>query len=228
MTSTAHPWSSRRCLQPTLRPAPAGHGNLPGVTQDRSAGLDAAGELHRYLQQARDGVLSRLDGLGDYNIRRPLTPTGTNLLGLVKHLASIEFGYLGDCLGRPSPIRLPWVEDGSIWDSADMWATLGQSRADLTGLYQSAWRHSDESIGELGLTAPAHVPWWPEQRRDTTSGALLIRVLAETAQHAGHADIVRELIDGRAGHDHSDVGDSQWWASHLARVQQAADTFRHR
>jgi len=198
------------------------------VTQDRSAGLDAAGELHRYLQQARDGVLSRLDGLGDYNIRRPLTPTGTNLLGLVKHLASIEFGYLGDCLGRPSPIRLPWVEDGSIWDSADMWATLGQSRADLTGLYQSAWRHSDESIGELGLTAPAHVPWWPEQRRDTTSGALLIRVLAETAQHAGHADIVRELIDGRAGPDHDDAGDSQWWASHLARVQQAADTFRHR
>jgi hypothetical protein len=198
------------------------------VTQERSTGLDAAGELHRYLQDARDGVLSRLDGLGDYDIRRPLTPTGTNLLGLVKHLASIEFGYLGDCLGRPAPTRLPWVEDGSIWDSADMWATPGQSRADLTSLYQSAWRHSDESIGELGLAAPAHVPWWPQQRRDTTSGALLIRVLAETAQHAGHADIVRELIDGRAGQDHDDIGDSHWWASHLARVQQAADTFHHR
>jgi hypothetical protein len=198
------------------------------VTQARLAGPDPTGELRHYLQEARDGVLSRLDGLGDYDIRRPLTPTGTNLLGLVKHLASIEFGYLGDCLGRPSPIRLPWVEDGSIWDSADMWATPGQSRADLTGLYQSAWRHSDESISEFGLTAPAHVPWWPEQRRDTTSGALLIRVLAETAQHAGHADIVRELIDGRAGQNHDDVGDSQWWASHLARVQQAADTFQRR
>jgi hypothetical protein len=198
------------------------------VTQEQPAGLDAAGELHRYLQEARDGVLSRLDGLSDYNIRRPLTPTGTNLLGLVKHLASIEFGYLGDCLGRPSPIRLPWVEDGSIWDSADMWATPGQSRADLTGLYQSAWRHSDQSISELGLTAPAHVPWWPQQRRDTTSGALLIRVLAETAQHAGHADIVREMIDGRAGQDHDDASDAQWWASYLDRVQQAADTFQHR
>jgi hypothetical protein len=205
----------------------AGRGNLREVTQERPAGMDLTGELHRYLQEARDGVLSRLDGLGDYDIRRPLTPTGTNLLGLVKHLASIEFGYLGDCLGRPSPIRLPWVEDGSIWDSADMWATPHESRADLTGLYQSAWRHSDQSISELGLTAPAHVSWWPEERRDTTSGALLIRVLAETAQHAGHADIVRELIDGRAGQDHDDVGDSQWWASYLARVQQAADTFQH-
>ena len=206
----------------------AGHGNLPGVTQERSAGLDVPGELHRYLQEARDRVLSSLDGLGDYDIRRPLTPTGTNLLGLVKHLASIESGYLGDCLGRPSPIRLPWVEDGSIEDGADMWAAPGESRADLTGLYQSAWRHSDESISDLGLTAPAHVPWWPEQRRDTTSGALLIRVLAETAQHAGHADIVRELIDGRAGQNQDDAGDSQWWASYLARVQQTAITFHPR
>jgi hypothetical protein len=205
----------------------AGRGNLRGVTEERSAALDVAGELRHYLQEARDGVLSRLDGLGEYDIRRPLTPTGTNLLGLVKHLTSIESGYLGDCLGRRSPIRLPWVEDGSIWDGADMWATPGESRADLTGLYQSAWRHSDQSINELGLSAPAHVPWWRENHRDTTSGALLIRVLAETAQHAGHADITRELIDGRGGQDHDDVGDSRWWASYHARVQQAADAFEH-
>lgn len=204
----------------------AGPGSLPGMAEERSTGPDVAGELHDYLQQARDGVLSRLDGLGEYDIRRPLTPTGTNLLGLVKHLAGIEFGYLGDCLGRPSPIRLPWVEDGSIWDSADMWATPDESRADLIGLYQSAWRHADESVRALGLTAPARVPWWREGHRDTTSGALLIRVLAETAQHAGHADIVRELIDGRAGQDHDDVGDSRWWASYLAGVQQAAEAFQ--
>lgn len=185
-------------------------------------------ELHRNLRQVRAALLSRLDGLGEYGLRRPLTPTGTNLLGLIKHLAGLEYGYLGESFGRPAPEPIPWIADGSIWDGADMWATPDESRAELIGFYQSAWRHSDESISELGLAAPAHVPWWREQRRDTTSGALLIRVLAETAQHAGHADIVRELIDGRAGQDHDDVGDSRWWASYVARVQQAAEAFQQR
>jgi uncharacterized damage-inducible protein DinB len=185
-----------------------------------------ADDLHRYLQQARDSVLASLDGLSEYDVRRPVTPTATNLLGLVKHLASLELGYLGDSVGRPSPVRLPWVEDESIWDSADMWATAEETREDMVALYQTAWRHSDQSIGQLGLDAPARVSWWPEERRGTTFGSLLVRVVAETAQHAGHADILREMIDGRSGRDHDQVGDAAWWARHLERVQQAAD--RHR
>jgi Protein of unknown function (DUF664) len=195
------------------------------MTEERQAGPALTAELLRYLQQGRDGVLSRLDGVAEYDVRRPMTPTGTSLLGLVKHLAGVELSSLGECLGRPASILLPWVEDGSIWEGADMWATPDESRADLIGLYQSAWRHSDESISELGLAAPAHVPWWPEGQRDTTSGALLIRVVAETAQHAGHADIMRELIDGRGGKDH-DVWDSGQWTAYHGRVQQAADAFR--
>jgi hypothetical protein len=185
-----------------------------------------ASDLHRYLQQSRDSVLASLDGLTDYDIRRPMTPTGTNLLGLVKHLAGIELGYLGDCVGRPSPVRLPWVEDDSIWDGADMWATAEEAREDLLDLYRTAWQHSDESIDQLGLDAPAEVSWWPEERRQTTLGSLLVRVVAETAQHAGHADIIREMIDGRAGSDHDAAGDEARWADYVARVQEAAD--RHR
>jgi hypothetical protein len=185
-----------------------------------------AADLHRYLQQSRERVLASLDGLTEYDIRRPMTPTATSLLGLVKHLVGIEFGYLGDCVGRPSPVRLPWVEDESIWDSADMWATAEETRDELVGLYRAAWQHSDESIDQLSLDAPAQVSWWPEERRDTTFGSLLVRVVAETAQHAGHADIVREMIDGRTGANPDDAGDAAWWARYVERVQQAADSHR--
>ncbi|SFW82464.1 DinB family protein [Amycolatopsis australiensis] len=191
--------------------------------------MDAlAGDLHRYLQEKRESVLASLSGLGEYDVRRPLTPTGTNLLGLVKHLIGIEFGTLGDCVGRPAPVRLPWVEDGSIWDGADMWATAEESREELVELYRTAWRHTDETIELLPLDAPATVPWWPEERRRTTFGSLLVRTTAETAHHAGHADVVRELIDGRPGPDHDDIGDAAWWDRYLARVRDAAEPFRPR
>jgi hypothetical protein len=185
-----------------------------------------AADLLGYLQESRDQVLGSLDGLSEYDIRRPMTPSGTNLLGLVKHLAGIELSYLGESVGRPSPVRLPWIDDGSIWQSADMWATADQSRSDLVELYRNAWRHSDQSVNDLGLDAPAEVAWWSEDKRTTTLGSLLVRVVAETAQHAGHSDIVRELIDGRGGSDRGEVGDEEWWAEYVANIQQAAD--RHR
>src|SRR3954471_25094667 len=84
---------------------------------------DMAADLRRYLQQSRDRLVSALDGLSEHDVRRPLTPTGTNLLGLVKHLIGVEFGYLGDSVGRPVPVTLSWYEDESVWDGADMWAT---------------------------------------------------------------------------------------------------------
>jgi uncharacterized damage-inducible protein DinB len=188
--------------------------------------MDLAADLHRYLRQSRESVLRALDGLSEYDVRRPMTPTATNLLGLVKHLAGIEFGYLGDCVGRPAPVPLPWVADGSVWDSADMWATAEQTREELVALYRRAWQHSDESITRLPLDAPASVAWWPEERRTTTFGSLLVRVVTETAHHAGHADIVRETIDGRPGGDHDANGDAAWWARHIARVREAADHHR--
>jgi len=160
-----------------------------------------AGDLNRYLQESRDSVLSSLDGLGEYDVRRPLVPSGTNLLGLVKHLVGIEFGYLGDSAGRPAPVTLPWAEDGSIWENGDLWAKPEETREYLVDLYRRAWQHSDSSIAQLPLDAPASVPWWPEHKRQTTFGHLLVRVVTETAQHAGHCDIVRELVDGRSGAD---------------------------
>jgi len=121
--------------------------------------------LRRHLQRSRDSVVGSLEGLSEYDVRRPLVPSGTNLLGLVKHLAGIELGYLGACVSRPSPVTLPWEDDGSVWESADMWATPDQSRDYLLGLYRRAWQHSDESLETLQLDAPASVPWWTEEDR---------------------------------------------------------------
>ena len=110
-----------------------------------------------------------LDGLGEYDRRRPMTPTGTNLLGLVKHLR-IEYGYLGSAFGRPAP-ELPWVEDGSLWQGADMWATPDESSEYLLGLYQDANQHADETIRTLDLSSPGFVAHWPEHGSHTDLGS---------------------------------------------------------
>jgi hypothetical protein len=170
-------------------------------------------------------MLRALDGLSEYDARRPMTPTGTNILGLVKHLVGVESGYLGDCVGRPTPLRLPWHEDGSVWEGADMWATADESRDYIVGLYREVWTHSDAAVAELPLDSPAEVAWWAAERRSTTFGHLVVRVVAETAQHAGHVDILRELADGRTGSATGDTDDATWQA-YVARIQAAADAHR--
>ena len=90
-------------------------------------------DLLGYLQAGRAAVLWKLDGLGEYDVRRPLVPTGTNLLGLVKHLAIVEASYFGAVFDRPFPEPLPWWDDDAE-PNADMWATPEESRADFVGL----------------------------------------------------------------------------------------------
>lgn len=194
----------------------------------RVAGADIASDLGHYLQQARDSLVASIDGLSDYDIRRPMTPSGTNLLGLVKHVMGVELGYLGACVGRPAPFTLPWYDDGSVWEGADMWATANETHEHLLELYRKTWRHSDGSFATLSLHTQAIVPWWPDGRRATTFGHLAARVVAETAQHAGHADIIRELIDGRGGSDGNTIGDSAYWSGYVTKLQTIAEQFRKR
>ena len=186
---------------------------------------DPKADLHRYLQSAREGLLWKLDGLSEYDIRRPLVPTGTNLLGLVKHVASVEAGYFGDCFGRPFPEPLPWFDEDAE-PNADMWATADESRDDIVGLYRRVWTHSDATIESLPLDAPGLVPWWSEDRREVTLHLLLVHMIAETNRHAGHADIVRELIDGvaglRAANDNMAPVDIAWWDTYRVRLEQTA------
>jgi hypothetical protein len=181
-------------------------------------------ELRSKLQASRATLLAKLDNVSEYDRRRPMTATGTNLLGLVKHLAGLEYGYLGESFGYPPPESLSWIEDGSIWRGADMWAKADESSQYITGLYQRACAHADNVIATLDLDAPGSVAHWPEDRRATTLGVLLIRMVAETAQHAGHADIIRELIDGKGGSDR-DAFDEATWREYVAQIQIAANAF---
>jgi len=187
--------------------------------------MDEKATLHRYLRVRRADLLGKLEGLGEYDIRRPLTPTGTNLLGLVKHVASVELGYFGEVFGRPSGRVLPWHADGAEPD-ADMWAAPEETREDIIGLHRFSAAHSDATIEALPLDAPGEVPWWPPERRHVTLHQILVHMGAETAQHLGHADILRELIDGMAGQRPGDPNltrrSPDGWARHRARIETAA------
>lgn len=189
------------------------------------AAADPKQHLSRYLQVARDALLWKLEGLSEYDIRRPLTPTGTNLLGVVKHVASVEAGYLGDCFGFPFGEAFPWFEEDAE-PNDDFWATAEESRDDIVGLYRRVWANSDKTIAALPLDAVGRVPWWPDDRADVTLHQILLHMIAETHRHAGHADIVRELIDGtvglRADNDNMPPGNAEWWASYRARLENVA------
>ncbi|WAL64148.1 DinB family protein [Amycolatopsis cynarae] len=191
---------------------------------------DPKADLHRYLRAAREALLWKLDGLPEYDVRRPLTPTGTNLLGLVKHAASTELGYFGVVFGRPFDQPLPWLGEDAE-PNADMWATADESRTEIIGLYRRAWAHADATIEALALDATGQVPWWPADRREVTLHRILVHMIAETQRHAGHADVVRELIDGAAGmqqgNDNLPPGDQAWWDSYRDRLERVAREAGH-
>lgn len=186
---------------------------------------DPKADLHRYLREARDSLLSKLDGLSEYDARRPLTPTGTNLLGLVKHTASVQLDYFGVTFGRPSGESLPWLADDAE-TNADMWATAQESRDEVVAFYRRSADHADATIEALPLDAVGRVPWWPEDRNEVTLHRVLVHMATELSRHAGHADIVRELVDGsvglrRPGDNLPDV-DGTWWATYRERLERAA------
>lgn len=182
--------------------------------------------LKRYLQAGRDSLLWKLDGLGERQLRWPMTPTGTNLLGLVKHVGSMEFEYFGRVFDRPADEPLPWLDpDAEV--NADMWATADQSRDWVVAFYQRAWAHADQTIDALELDAPGRVPWWRPGRQQVVLHEVLVRMIDETARHAGHADIVRELTDGAAGLRAANTNlpdrDENWWAEYVDRLRHVAE-----
>ena len=145
-------------------------GGRPGLRRPHGVGAAWQGarmtdtarkaDLQRYLQPGRDALLWKLEGLSEYDVRRPMTPTGTNLLGLVKHLAYVEMGYFGAAFGRPVDRR----RGPGSRTTASPTGTCGppptESREDVVALYRRAWAHADATIEALPLEAAGRVPWW--------------------------------------------------------------------
>lgn len=184
--------------------------------------MDLEDWLPAYLRRQRAGVLSRVEGASERELRMPRTASGTNLLGVVKHLTGVEAEYFGICVGRPWPEALP--DDPDAEPNADMWARADETPAAVVARYRSAAAWADQQIAELPIDAPAHVPWWSEP--DTTLGRLLVHMVAETARHAGHLDILREQADSERGIGPDDdlAGvDAAWWSPYVDRLSVLAE-----
>ncbi|HWL41492.1 MAG TPA: DinB family protein [Ilumatobacter sp.] len=191
---------------------------------------DPTETLTRYLRSGFDALVWKLDGLSEYDLRRPLVPTGTNLLGVAKHVALVVAEYFGMVFGRPSAVP-SFPDDGG--PNADMWATADESAEYVIGLLRTAADEAVATVTELGLDAPGHVPWWGD-RSEVTVFTIAVHVLAEVHRHTGQADIVRELIDDQIGWNQgrenlpgdADGVDAQWWRDYRDRLQATAESFR--
>ena len=181
--------------------------------------------LKRYLDVALDALLWKLEGLDEYDARRPLTPTGTNLLGLVKHVAITQAGYFGEVFGRQSCLVPPFEEDDGE-DNWDMWAAADESVASVTAFAGQVREDTAATLEALPLDARGRVPWWMPGRQDVTLHQILVHMIAEAHRHAGHADILREQVDGSAGlvsgNENLPPRDGAWWAQYREQLEQVA------
>ncbi len=178
--------------------------------------------LHDHLRWVREALVWKLDGLSEYDIRRPMTPTGTNLLGLVKHNAIWDSRYFGEVFDRPFPEPLPRWND-ELARGTDHWATEQETRAEIVDLYRRVWNHSDATIDALALDARGDVSWWQEE---VPLFNVMVHRLSDATRHAGHADILRERLDGAVGVDAESPPlhgrDSSFWEARYSVIESAA------
>lgn len=192
--------------------------------------LDPKAALHHYLREARDALVWKLEGVSERDLRLPRTPTGTQLLGIVRHVANVEIGYFGPTFGRewPDPDH-PLVVDDAAYDvdpQADWWVPAEVPASDVVAFYREVAAFSDATIADLPLEARGAVPWWPEERREVSLLRIVVHVISDTNRHAGHADILREGIDGAAGlRDSSTNLPEVDWSTYVARLTRIAEQF---
>lgn len=178
-----------------------------------------------YLQGARDVLVWKLDGVSERDLRLPRTPSGTNLLGLVKHALNTEVVYFGPTFGRewPTPNELVPTDDPD--PLAGWYATETETAAGIVDLYRRVHAFADETIDALSLDAIGHVAHWGGE--EVTVHQIMVHMTADLQRHAGHADILREQLDGSVGllPGHSNMPDTTDWPAYTRRLTAIADQF---
>lgn len=148
--------------------------------------------LHAALERHRDAIMWKIDGLDDEQLRRRVLPSGLSPIGLLKHLGAVEYGWFCATFGRPHE-PLPFDDD----PDADLTVADDESCADIVAFYERARTAANDAVDDIDLDATG-TAWFGDE---VSMRWVMIHMLEELARHAGHMDVMRELIDGRTG-DH--------------------------
>ena len=189
--------------------------------------LDPKSALHHYLQSHREVLLWKMEGLSERDLRLPRTPTGTNLIGIVKHMANVEVGYFGGTFDRmwATPEELISEDEFELDSQADWYATETETSDAIIDLYRRVWVFADETIFRLPLDALGHVPWWEEARNPVTLERIVVHVISDLTRHVGQADILREQVDGAVGlrQGSFNLPEHQDWAAYVSKLTDLAE-----
>lgn len=179
--------------------------------------------LKAHLRLVQQALLWKLEGLSDEDLRRRMTKTSTNPIGIVKHLTGVTYGYLCDAFERERE-RFPWESDEELFYGLDMWATTDESCDEIIAAYRRAGDAAVQTIDELDLdtTGKHHTGLTVSLRW------MILTVLMDTTRHTGHADVVRENIDGSVGMNatlpNTTPGeDEESWRLYRARITGEID-----
>jgi uncharacterized damage-inducible protein DinB len=191
---------------------------------------DPKAVLRHYLQETRDALVWKLDGVDEHDARLPRTPTGNNLLGLLKHCLNVEAGYFGPTFGRDFPTAEELVPMEALDEDpqADWYASENETKDGLIDLYRRVWAFADQTIEQLPLDAPGRVPWWRSGRQGVTLQRIIVHVIYDLSRHAGQADIMREQHDGAIGWqaENTNVPDAYDWVAYVANLRALANRYQ--
>ncbi len=156
-------------------------------------------DIIEVLDRHRGLLLQTVRGLDDEQAARRTTVSELCLGGIIKHVAQVEQSWVNFINEGPAE-RTPWDDEAGIEEHKNSFRMLpGETLAGLTGQYGEIARRTDELVAtlpDLDASQPLpEAPWFKPGARWTARRALL-HIIAETSQHAGHADIIRESLDG--------------------------------